>query len=213
MVANMENAEYFFKKLREGNQRYVSGKNTRNQAPSAQQRQEMAKGQAPFAVILGCSDSRVPAEAIFDQEAGHLFVVRVAGNIVDSSQLGSVEFAVQQLGARLVVVLGHNRCGAVQTALDHLQRSTDIPSPHLRSLIDQILPSVRPFVQDNPNEDSAALLTKAIRANTRASANRLRNDSDILRKYLDDDALLIVGAEYSLEKGTVDFFDGMPNPS
>ena len=167
-------------------------------------------GQEPFAIILGCSDSRVPAEIVFDQGLGDLFVIRVAGNIVASSQVGSVEFAAARFGTRLVVVLGHSRCGAILATLEEMQLATGSQSRNLRSIVDRIRPSVEALLATDLRHNPAALVEHAVRANIRASANHLRHGSEVLEELIQRNQLLVVGAEYSLETGTVDFFDGVP---
>jgi carbonic anhydrase len=170
----------------------------------------LVAGQEPFAIILGCSDSRVPAEIVFDQGLGDLFVIRVAGNIVAPSQIGSVEFAAERTGARLVVVLGHTMCGAVLATLEELERPQESRSQNLRAIVDRVRPSVEELLATARGYDSDALVEKAVRANIRASVNHLRQGSSILEELIQGDGLLIVGAEYSLETGLVDFFDGVP---
>jgi carbonic anhydrase len=165
--------------------------------------------QEPFAIILGCSDSRVPAEIVFDQGLGDLFVIRVAGNIVAPSQVGSVEFAAAQFGTRLVVVLGHAQCGAVLATINELERPGGTPSRNIRSIVDRIRPAVEPLLAKGMNHD--AVVRDAVRANVRVSANHLRHGSDILEGLIDHEGLVVVGAEYSLETGLVDFFDGLPD--
>lgn len=177
---------------------------------SQARRHELAVGQEPFAIILGCSDSRVPAEIVFDQGLGDLFVIRVAGNIVASSQIGSVEFAAARFGTRLVVVLGHSQCGAVLATLEELQQPTDNQSRHLRSIVDRVRPSVEALLGTELRHDPDALVRHAVRANIRLSANHLRYGSEVLEQLTQKDGLLVVGAEYSLETGVVDFFDGLP---
>lgn len=197
-------------RLREGNGRFVSDRG-RGGGPATQaRRRELMVGQEPHAIILGCSDSRVPAEIIFDQGLGDLFVIRVAGNIIAPSLVGSVEFAAERFGTRLVVVLGHTECGAVLATLEDLERPAGNRSPNLRSIVDRIRPSVEPLMESGPREDRDALVHRAVRANIRASANQLRHGSSILERLVDEDGLLVVGAEYSLQTGIVDFFDGMP---
>ncbi len=164
----------------------------------------------PFAIILGCSDSRVPAEIIFDQGLGDLFVIRVAGNIVAPSQVGSVEFATERFGTRLVVVLGHSACGAVLATLEELERPSENRSPNLRSIVDRILPSIEPLFETQLRLRPDVLVQHAVRANIQASANNLRHGSQILMKLIEKGELSIVGAEYSLETGMVEFFDGLP---
>lgn len=198
-------------RLRDGNQRFLSGERERDPDTERARREELATGQEPFAIILGCSDSRVPAEIVFDQGLGELFVIRVAGNIVAPSQIGSVEFAAARFGTRLVVVLGHSRCGAILATLEELQRRSEDQSRNLRSIVDRIRPSVAPLLEAFPERhQSDSLVHHAVRANIRASANQLRHGSEILEQLTRTDGLLIVGAEYSLETGAVDFFDGVP---
>jgi carbonic anhydrase len=175
-----------------------------------QHRRESAVGQEPFAVILGCSDSRVPIEIVFDQGFGDLFVIRVAGNIVAPSQIGSIEFAADRFGTRLVVVLGHTQCGAVQATLEELQRPTENQSRGLRSIVDRIRPSVEGLLASELGHDHDALMQHAVRANIRVSANYLRHGSHILEDHIKNDGLHVVGAEYSLETGVVEFLDGAP---
>ena len=167
-------------------------------------------GQEPFAIVLGCSDSRVPAELIFDQGLGDLFVIRVAGNVVAPSQIGSVEFAAAQFGTRLVVVLGHSHCGAVMATLEELGQPKENRSRNIQTIVDRIRPSVAPLLERETDDDPESLLQAAIRANITVSANTLRHGSAILEQLIDADGLLVVGAEYSLETGVVDFFDGVP---
>ncbi|KPK08387.1 MAG: carbonic anhydrase [Betaproteobacteria bacterium SG8_39] len=197
-------------RLREGNQRFVAGVRSLDTLTSQTRRSEFVAGQKPFAVILGCSDSRVPVELVFDQGLGDLFVIRVAGNIVAASQIGSVEFAAAQFGTPLVVVLGHTRCGAVQATLDELQRPSENQSRNLRSIVDRIRPAVEGLLATELSHDSAALARQAVRANVRVSANFLRHGSPILEELIESDRLLVVGAEYALETGQVEFFDGVP---
>jgi carbonic anhydrase len=195
-------------RLREGNSRFVS--ETRSDGmTNEKRRRQVATAQEPFAIILGCSDSRVPAEIIFDQGLGDLFVIRVAGNIVASSQIGSVEFAAAQYSTRLVVVLGHTQCGAIQATLEQLQRPTTHQSRNLRSIVDRVRPSVETLLAAGLQHDPAALAALAVRANIRASANHLRHGSDILERLIEAEGLMVVGAEYSLETGAVSFFDGV----
>ena len=196
--------------LREGNRRFEVDDRSRGALTSQARRSELASGQEPFAVILGCSDSRVPAEIVFDQGLGDLFVIRVAGNIVASSQVGSVEFAAARFGTRLVVVLGHSKCGAILATLEELRQPTANQSRNMRSIVDRVRPSVEGLLATELKHDPEALVRHAVRANIRASANQLRHGSGILERLIEDDGLLVVGAEYSLETGVVDFFDGVP---
>ncbi|MCB1063541.1 MAG: carbonic anhydrase [Verrucomicrobiae bacterium] len=196
--------------LQEGNKRFVSNVRDGDSISCPKRRSELVTGQEPFAVILGCSDSRVPAEFVFDQGLGDLFVIRVAGNVVAPSQIGSVEFAVEQFGTRLVVVMGHSKCGAVTATLQELDRPTENRSPNLRSIVDRIRPSVEILLETDLRNDPEALLEKAVRANIRASTNHLRHGSQTLEDLVQSDGLIIVGAEYSLETGVVEFFDHVP---
>ena len=197
-------------RLREGNGRYVSGERKLEALMGQSRRRELVAGQSPFAVVLGCSDSRAPVEIVFDQGLGDLFVIRVAGNVVASSQIGSVEFAAAEFGTRLVVVLGHTYCGAVRATLSQLQQPTEEQSPGLRSIVDRIRPSVQELLATDLRNDPESLARAAIRANIRASANQLRHGSKILEQLIQTEGLLVVGAEYSLETGVVEFFDGLP---
>lgn len=199
-------------RLREGNRRFVSGVRSLDALLAPLRRNELVAGQKPFAVILGCSDSRVPVEIVFDQGVGDLFVIRVAGNIVAPSQIGSVEFAAEQFGTRLVVVLGHTRCGAVEATLEELRRPNASRSQNLRSIVDRIRPGVESLLTTDLARDGDALGRQAVRANVRVSANHLRHGSEILEELIRKDGLLVVGAEYSLETGAVEFFDGWPSP-
>jgi carbonic anhydrase len=206
----MISAREALERLREGNRRFVSGVRSSDTLTSGTRRSELAAGQEPFAIILGCSDSRVPAEIVFDQGLGDLFVIRVAGNIVASSQVGSVEFAAERFGTRLVVVLGHSRCGAILATLEEIARPRENQSRNLRSIVDRVRPSVEALLATDLGRDPDALVEHAVRANVRASANHLRHGSDVLEQLIENDGLLVVGAEYSLETGVVDFFDGVP---
>ncbi len=197
-------------RLIEGNRRFVSDVRDHSTFTSQTRRNELVPGQEPFAIILECSDSRVPAEIIFDQGVGDLFVIRVAGNIVAPSQVGSVEFAAERFDTQLVVVLGHSRCGAVLATLEELERPQESRSPNLLSIVDRVRPSVEALLETGTRQNPDALVRHAVRANIRASANHLRHGSKILEQLVQKGKLLVVGAEYSLETGVVDFFDGMP---
>jgi len=197
-------------RLREGNLRFVSNVRSVDTFLTYTRRAELAAGQQPFAIILGCSDSRVPAEMVFDQGLGDLFVIRVAGNIVAPSLVGSVEFAAERFGTRLVVVLGHSQCGAILATLEELQRPTENQSHNLRAIVNRVRPSVESLLATDLRNDLDALVRQAVRANIRASANHLRHGSQVLEDLIRDDGLLVVGAEYSLETGVVEFFDGIP---
>ena len=195
-------------RLREGNRRFVSGARVGDAALGHSRRAELALGQEPFAIILGCSDSRVPAEIVFDQGLGDLFVIRVAGNIVAPSQVGSVEFAAGQYGTRLVVVLGHSQCGAILATLAELRQPTAERSRNLRSIVDRVRPSVEGLLKTELARDEEALVRHAVRANVGVSVSHLRHGSEVLERLILREGLLVVGAEYSLETGVVEFFDG-----
>jgi len=197
-------------RLREGNRRFVSDVRGQGSSTDQSRRDELVAGQEPFAIILGCSDSRVPAEIVFDEGLGELFVIRVAGNIVAPSQIGSVEFAACLYDTPLVVVMGHSMCGAVVTTLEQLERPTGNRSPNLQSIVNRIRPSVEGLLETGLQADRDALLRQAIRANIRASVSQLRHGSRILEELIGKGRLLVMGAEYSLETGVVDFFYGLP---
>jgi carbonic anhydrase len=203
----MTSAHEALQRLREGNLRFVSNVRSHDSLASEARRTEVAGGQEPFAIILGCSDSRVPAEIVFDQGLGDLFVIRVAGNIVAPSQIGSVEFAAERYGTRLVVVLGHSQCGAILATIEELKQPTTNQSRNLRSIVDRVRPSIEPLLETERLRDADALVRDAVRANVRLSVNHLRHGSDVLEQLIEKDRLVVVGAEYSLETGIVDFFD------
>ena len=205
----MVSAREALERLREGNRRFASNAKA-DETLIGQRLAEGADGQEPFAIILGCSDSRVPAEIIFDQGLGDLFVIRVAGNIVAPSQIGSVEFAATKFGTRLVVVLGHSRCGAIEETLSQLQEPSENRSRNLRSIVDFVRPSVESLLAQGLGDNPDELIGQAVRSNVRASARQLRHGSEILEELEREQGLVIVGAEYSLESGFVDFFDGVP---
>ena len=200
-------AKEALERLREGNLRFVSEVRNSDSQSNRSRRRELADGQEPFAIILGCSDSRVPAEIVFDQGLGDLFVIRVAGNIVAPSQIGSVEFAADRFHTRLVVVLGHSQCGAIEATLEELQRPTENQSKNLHSIVDRVRPAVEGLLETGLKNDPKALLHQAVRSNVRASANQLRHGSEILEQLIHSSGLRVVGAEYSLETGIVEFFD------
>lgn len=204
----MINAKEALTRLKEGNARFASGVKSLDAMMNQAHRADLVAGQAPFAVILGCSDSRVPVEIVFDQGLGDLFVIRVAGNVVASSQIGSVEFAAETFGTRLVVVMGHSNCGAISATLDAIRNPRGDTSRGLLSIVNRVRPAVQELVHDGDDEDT--LKHRAVRANVRVAAQALRSGSAILERLILEDGLLVVGAEYSLETGEVDFFDGLP---
>jgi carbonic anhydrase len=201
-------------RLREGNRRFVDHVVSLEALLSHARREDHARAQRPFAVILGCSDSRAPAEFVFDQGLGDLFVIRVAGNIAAPSQIGSVEFAVARFGIRLVVVLGHSNCGAIQATLEAVDHPHEV-SPALHAIVDRIMPALGDIAhahahgdRDHHHDDDALnrRAHDAMRANVRYTAARLRADSTYLDRMCDEQGLSIVGADYDLSSGVVDFF-------
>jgi carbonic anhydrase len=197
-------------RLREGNRRFASNQSSAA-ALDPSRRAALVERQEPFAIVLGCSDSRVPAEMVFDQGLGDLFVIRVAGNIVAPSQVGSVEFAATRFGTRLVVVMGHSQCGAITATLEEVLGRATTQSKNLRSIVDRVRPSIDAMIAARDEvRDLDALIHDAVRANVRASTEHLRHGSPLLERLIHDEGLAVVGAEYSLESGIVSFFDGVP---
>ena len=202
---SMPTAEVALQRLREGNERFVKGEHHRTLLGW---NPKIVDGQQPFAVILCCSDSRSPAELIFDQHLGDLFVIRVAGNVIAPSGTGSVEFAVEKFGTPLVVVMGHTRCGAIQATVEALEGASP-ESRNLRAITDRISPHIEGLVRlaMKQQSDRQTMLREAGRANIVASASQLRHASAILEQAVSARKVMIVGAEYELESGRVDFFD------
>ena len=209
----MISAQEAIARLREGNRRFVSDARSGGIHGPQERLAELAAGQHPFAAVVGCSDSRVPVELVFDQGMGDLFVVRVAGNIVSTSQLGSVELAVKEFGTPLVVVLGHSNCGAVNATVEEIMSPTKHLSPHLSSIVERIRPSVEPLLDTDLRHDREALVRQVVWDNVRASVDQLHKGSEILEDLVQRDELLIVGAEFSLKTGVVEFFEGVPEAS
>jgi carbonic anhydrase len=205
----MLTAQEALARLKEGNARFVSSTYKSSTSQLSDRRAELATWQEPFAIILGCSDSRVPAELVFDQGLGDLFVIRVAGNIVASSQIGSVEFAAERFGTRLVVVLGHSQCGAITATLEELRRPTENQSRGLRAIVDRVRPSVETVLDAHRGGTTESLIGAAVRANIRASVSHLRYGSEILERLIERDGLVVLGAEYSLDTGKVEFLNGI----
>ena len=203
----MLTAEEAIGRLREGNGRFVDGGRVLKDLTSHERRSEVSDRQEPFAIVLGCSDARVPAEIVFDHGLGDLFVIRVAGNVVAPSGVGSVEFAAERFGTRLVVVLGHSRCGAVAATLEELEHPTENHSPNLSSIVDRIRPAVEPLLTNGAPVDVESLLQEAVHANITASVEQLRKGSAILESRQREDCLRVVGAEYCLESGEVLFHE------
>jgi carbonic anhydrase len=193
-------------RLQAGNARFAEGLPWRVFQAGQERRSELVDGQKPFAIILGCSDSRVPAELIFDQGLGDLFVIRVAGNIVAPSLVGSIEYAVEQFGTRLVVVLGHSHCGAVTATLDRLRKQTGPFSENLLAVVDRIRPNLKELLEENRRAGDEELLARAVRLNVEASTQALREESELLAELERNDGLKILAAEYCLESGRVEFW-------
>ena len=200
-------ADDALKELKQGNQRFVARESKMLDFATQVRRLELVSGQSPSAIILGCSDARVPTEIVLDQGLGDLFVIRVAGNVVCPSQIGSIEFAAKEFGTRLVVVLGHSRCGAVAATLSGLQKGGGNCTENVQSIVDRIVPTVKPLLNDPGLGDPDELLRKAVRANVRASVQQLRKASPVLEDLQENEGLKIVGAKYSLKRGVVDFFE------
>lgn len=204
---NKLTADAALERLKAGNRRFSSNASNFTLRVDTAQREKVAAEQHPFAIILGCADSRVPAEIVFDQGLGDLFVVRVAGNVVAPSLLGSVEFSAAQHGVRLVVVLGHTRCGAIQATIDQLAQPAGERSPNLQSIVNRVRPSVDTLLEAGLDRNRDELIRLATRANIRASVSQLQHGSRILEDLIGNDGLKIIGAEYSLDSGQVEFFE------
>lgn len=209
-AVNSLTAREAYTRLKEGNARYASDVRSIESMVSHTRRAQLTAKQEPFAIVLGCSDSRVPAEIVFDQGIGDLFVIRVAGNIVAPSQVGSVEFAAARFGTKLVVVVGHAGCGAVVATLEELERPGETRSRNLLSIVDRVRPSVEPLLHTDLARDRSALVDAAVRANVRASVDHLRHGSRILEDLTTQEGLFVIGAEYRLDTGVVDFFEVPP---
>ncbi len=194
-------------RLREGNTRFATGVRSVEAMLSHTRRDQLAEGQEPFAIILGCSDSRVPAEMVFDQGLGDLFVIRVAGNIVAPSQVGSVEFAAEQFKTRLVVVMGHTQCGAISATVEEMHRPNAEQSLNIKAIVDRIRPAVEPFRPTDLWQQRDELIRHATRANVLASVDHLRHGSQTLEQLVENEGLMIIGAEYDIESGVVEFFE------
>jgi len=201
----MTTSQQALQRLKDGNARYIAGESSTDSVRNVTQKPELVVKQQPFAIILGCSDSRVPAELVFDQGLGDLFVIRVAGNIVATSQVGSIEYCVEQFDTQLVVVMGHSNCGAIHATINSIQSSTTGGSKNIQAIVNRIRPSVEPLCKQEMPPDN--LMQEAVRANVRAGVRQLPSDSPILKRRVSNSQLNIVGAEYNLSTGRVDFFD------
>lgn len=204
----MITADAALQRLKEGNDRFVKGQTGHVEAVERVHRGESVDTQSPFAIVLACSDARVPIELVFDQGIGDLFVIRVAGNIVASSQVGSVEYAAQEFGTNLVLVLGHTKCTAVIATLNELARRERHRSPNLRSIVERIRPAIEPVIVHHEMGEGDEVLRDAVRANIKASVERLSHGSRKLETMVRDGDLVVVGAEYSVDTGVVEFFEG-----
>jgi len=202
----MISANEALERLKDGNLRFMSGLGGRDLDFENARRLELVEGQYPFAIVLGCSDSRVPLELIFDQGLGDLFVVRVAGNVVAPSQAGSIEFAAQRFGTPLVVIMGHSGCGAVEATIDEVLNPTASLSPNLEQVVNRIRPSVNTLLKEEPGISRESLSDRAVKANVALMTRLLIRESDLLKNRVEEGRLAVAGAEYSLETGLVDFF-------
>ena len=204
-----ETAEQALEMLKQGNARFVE--NVQNPQSTLLASNALTHVHEPFAIILGCSDARVPAEIVFDQGLGDLFVIRVAGNVVAPSQIGSVEFATEKFGTKLVVVLGHSHCGAVTACVETLINPDQQFSPNLRSIVDRIRPSVynlhEIYTANGQDIDEQELINRGIKANVRMSVTQLKHGSRILEDAVNNGSLIIVGAVYDLDAGKVTFIE------
>ena len=192
--------------LKEGNKRFVANNST---LVTHGWRAGLGEGQKPFAVVVGCSDSRAPAELVFDQGLGQLFVVRVAGNVIAPSGIGSVEFAAAQFGTRLVVVMGHTQCGAIAATCESIRNGDTPESRNLRSITERIRPHVEDLVrlEEEAKVSPELVLRHAIRANARSCADRLRHGSELIESLVEEGWLHVVPSVYDLSTGEVEFFD------
>jgi len=196
----MISAQDALKRLKEGNLRFVAGRSA-----EINRTHKLVENQEPFAIVLGCSDSRVPPELVFDHGVGDMFVIRVAGNIVTPLELGSVEFAAIKFGPRLVVVLSHSKCGAVRATVDTIQSSEPA---ELSEGMEIIVGQIEGSVDRDAEHDLDTVVCNSIEANLKNSVNRLRTCSPVLQSLLENDGMMIVGAHYSIETGVVEFFEG-----
>lgn len=183
-------------RLKDGNQRFVAG-NLQHPHQTAKRRVELATRQRPFAIVLGCADSRTSPEVVFDQGLGDLFVLRVAGNVLNDETVGSIEYAVEHLGTQLIVVLGHERCGAIKAARETLAAKVRAPG-HIQSLVK----AIQPAVEATPGADAEA----TAKANVLNVAQALRNSDPVLKEKIAAGTLSVAGAHYDLDTGVVEFF-------
>ncbi|SFN51587.1 carbonic anhydrase [Variovorax sp. OV329] len=203
----MTKSQDALRRLREGNERFASGKGNADAFLRCVRRASTVSSQEPFAIVIGCSDSRVPVEIVFDQDLGDLFVIRVAGNIVSPSQLGSVEYAAAEFGSAVVMVLGHTGCGAVLGTLERLRRPAAARSPHMRFIAERIEPAVAPLLTAQREQDRGALIQAAVRANVCQSVEQLRHGSEILEGLIASGQLLVMGGVYDLGTGRIELLE------
>lgn len=203
----MISAQETLARLKEGNQRFRSGVRSSAALWLNCDPLQMAAGQDPVAMVLGCADSRVPVEIIFDQGPGDLFVSRVAGNIVGPSELGTMEYALLELDIRLVLVLGHSRCGAVQATLADQSPGPERADDHLSGILDSVRPALVGLMNSDKREQPEELMEAAVRANVQQSIATLQSGSSVLRAALESDQVMVAGAVYQLETGEVEFLE------
>lgn len=202
----MKTPQQVIEDLSAGNQRFLRGDSIQSSNASLKKLKDFAKtGQLPKAIVLCCSDSRAPVEMIFDQDIGDLFVIRVAGNVVAPSLVGSVEFAVSTFGTNLVLVMGHTQCGAITSTIDHIENSHAISSENIHDIVSRIKPHIFPITQLglSPEEMQA----RAVEANVRASVSQLSHSSRLVEGLMSQGKLQILGAVLDLATGRVAFLE------
>jgi carbonic anhydrase len=192
-------ADEALERLRDGNQRFRANRTTIRETSTPSIRETLATGQKPFAIILSCSDSRVPPEIIFDRGLGEIFVVRVAGNIPDPVILGSIEYAAEHFSCPLIMVLGHKRCGAVSAAVE----SKGHPHGNIGAIIKTITPAVKQARKDAGDLSKSDLVEAAIDNNIKLVAKSLTRQSPVIRSLVDAGRVKVVIAKYDLDDGTV----------
>ncbi len=203
----MISTEQALTRLKEGNSRFINNQTNQQASQYSTDRQGLVEGQAPFAIILGCADSRVPPELIFDQGLGDLFVIRVAGNVADTAVIGSIEYAAEHLGTPLLVVLGHESCGAVKASIGEINQPSGALSPDLTAVVEMISEGIRPLIQNPSTNDEKSLEDSAIKQNVRHGISQLKEKSTLLNSYSESGKIKIVGAKYMLQSGKVEFLD------
>lgn len=200
-------SDQVIKDLMVGNKRFLEGKSIQTSESSLKKLKDFSeKGQFPKAIVLCCSDSRAPVEMIFDQDIGDLFVIRVAGNIIAPSLIGSVEFAVSAFGTNLILVMGHTQCGAIRATLDHIENSHAISSENIHDIVSRIKPHIFPITQ-MPEISYEEKLTRSIEANVFASVDQLSHSSRLIEGLLSQGKIKIRGAVLNLSTGHVTFLE------